>query len=86
MKTMCAKIAEAHDCSTRAMLAEIEAHAAAFSGDAGQAKDFVRAAIAAHRDAINLLVAALPDRVTELRSEAMERDAGRLNSDSDLTA
>lgn len=68
---MAARIAEAHERSSGALLHEIEAHSAAFAGNLERTKAEVRAAIAAHRDAINLLVAALPDR---LEQEAARRD------------
>jgi hypothetical protein len=65
---MSKKIAEAHESGSRAALHEIEAHSAAFSGDEARAATELRAAISAHRDAINLLVAALPDSMARDRS------------------
>lgn len=55
------KIAEAHERATGAMLSGIDAHAAVFGGDETTAEAKIREAIGCHRDAINLLVAALPD-------------------------
>lgn len=68
MRAQSAKIAEAHECGTRAWLATLEAHSAAFAGDEEGAKKFIREAVAAHRDAINLLVAALPDCLEEAKA------------------
>jgi hypothetical protein len=68
MRAQSAKIAEAHECGTRAWLASTDAHAAAFAGDAEAAKKSIREAVAAHRDAINLLVAALPDCLEETKA------------------
>lgn len=72
MRVSTTSIAEAHECGTRAWLATTEAHSAAFSGDATAAKVAIRQAVAAHRDAINLLVAALPDRLDEIRDQKSE--------------
>ena len=69
MKASLSNIAEAHECGTRAWMASVDAHSAAFSGDAVAAKKAIREAVAAHRDAINLLVAALPDRLEEVSSD-----------------
>lgn len=69
MREHLSKIAEAHECGTRAWLATTDAHAAAFAGDAGGVKKSIREVVAAHRDAINLLVAALPDRLEEVSGE-----------------
>jgi len=48
-------------------MASIDAHSAAFAGDAEGMKKAIREAVAAHRDSINLLVAALPDCLDESR-------------------
>jgi hypothetical protein len=69
---MTVKVAEAAECTARAWMAELDAHSLSFAGDVEAAKSKVRAAIAAHRDAINLLVAGLPDALEEFEAQRRE--------------
>ena len=68
MNALAGKISAANECSVRAWLLELDAHAVAFAldelapaGEMAPVVEKIREAVAAHRDAINLLVAAMPE-------------------------
>jgi hypothetical protein len=73
---MTVKVAESTECTVRAWMAELDAHSQSFAGDVEAAKASVRLAIAAHRDAINLLVASLPDALEEFETQSRKERQG----------